>query len=100
MVVGDFNHPDVCWESCTVGCKESRRYLESADHNFQLLHQVLDRPNRGIALLDLVLSDVEIIKEVKIGDSLRCSINALVKFMSLRNTRLAMSRVGSSSSEL
>ena len=55
---------------------------------------------RQDALLDLVLSDVEIIKEVKIGDSLRCSINALVKFMSLRNTRLAMSRVGSSSSEL
>jgi len=50
----------------------------------------VDRPDRIEVLLDLVLTDMEeIIKEVKIGDSLGCSDHALVEFMISRNVGLA-----------
>lgn len=47
-----------------VSCKQSGRLLESTQDNFQV--QVLDRPNRGKALLEQILINAEeIIKEVK-----------------------------------
>ena len=72
--MGDFNHPDVCWNSGMAGGRQSRRFLESVD-NF--LVQVIDGPTRGEALLDLVLTvrgvQEESIREVNIGGSLGCS---------------------------
>ncbi|XP_064268379.1 uncharacterized protein LOC135296223 isoform X8 [Passer domesticus] len=29
-----FSHPDVCWESCTMSCRQSRRLLENMEDNF------------------------------------------------------------------
>lgn len=56
----------------------------------KLLDQVLDRPNRGEVLLDLLLTNTEeIIEEVKIGGSLGCSDRALVEFTVYRNMVLA-----------
>ena len=28
---GDFNHPDICWKSSTVSCRQSRRLLQRTD---------------------------------------------------------------------
>lgn len=76
----DFNHSDVCWESNTVGCKQSRRLLECTENNF--LVQVLDTPTKCETLLDLVLTNAEeITKELKIRDSLSYRDYALVEFM-------------------
>ena len=62
------------------------------DDNF--LVQVLDRPTRSEALLGLLLTNaVEITEGVKVGGSLGCSDNALVKFMISRNVGLAKSGV-------
>lgn len=56
--------------------------------------QVMDRPTRGEALLDLVLTNMEeIVKEVKIGGSLDYSDHAQVEFMILGNVSLVTSRV-------
>ena len=67
-----------------ASCKSSRRLVESIDDNF--LVQVLDRPTRGEALLDLVLTDAEqTIKEVNTEAVLGCSNHDLVEFMILRN---------------
>lgn len=49
MLMGDFSHTDVCWESNTVGCKQLKK----------LLDQALGRPNRGEVLLDQVLTNAE-----------------------------------------
>ena len=88
--MGDFNHPDVCWNSGMAGGRQSRRFLESVD-NF--LVQVIDGPTRGEALLDLVLTNAEeSIRDVKIGGSLGCSDHALVEFVILKNAGLAKSR--------
>ena len=40
VLMGDFNHPDICWDSGMAGGRQSRRFLESAEDNF--LVQVLD----------------------------------------------------------
>jgi len=41
ILVGDFNHQDICWENNTVGCKKTRTVLESAEDKF--LVQVLKK---------------------------------------------------------
>ena len=93
VMVGDLNHQDICWKDHTVSCKRSRRLVESIDDNF--LVQVLDRPTRGEALLDLLLTNAEeIIKGVNVGGSLGCSDHALVEFVILKNAGLAKSRAG------
>ena len=60
---------------------------------FALLLQVSDRPIRGEALLDLMLTSVEeIMTEVKIRGSLGCSDHALAEFMISRKMGLTKSR--------
>lgn len=87
-LMGDFNYLDICWENNTVNYKQSRRLLVSIKNNF--LVQVLDRPTRGETLLDLMLIIAEeIIKEVKLGGSLRCSNHALVEFMISKTVGMA-----------
>ena len=77
ILMGDFNHLDICWENITGSCKQSRRLLESINDN--ILVQVLERLTRDEVLLDLVLTSAEeIIKDIKIGGSLGCSDHALV----------------------
>jgi len=34
ILTRDFNHSDVCWKSNKVGCRQSRRLLESAEDKF------------------------------------------------------------------
>lgn len=75
-----------------ASCKQSGRLLESTEDNFQV--HVLERPNCGEALLELLLINAEEInKEVKIGDSPGCSYPALVEFVISRNMGPAKSRV-------
>lgn len=88
VLVGDFNHPDICWKDHMASCKRSRRLVESVDDNF--LVQVVDRPTRGEALLDLLLTNAEeIIKDVNVEGSLGCSNHALVEFVISRDVGLA-----------
>ncbi|GAB0203576.1 mitochondrial enolase superfamily member 1 [Grus japonensis] len=66
VLIGDFNHPDICWKSSTANCKQSRKLLECIKDNFRV--EVMESPTRGEALLDLLLTNAEeFIGEVKIG---------------------------------
>ncbi len=40
VLMEDFNHPDICWDSAMVGGRQSKRFLESVEDNF--LVQVID----------------------------------------------------------
>ena len=92
VLMGDFNHPDICWDSSMVGGGQSRRFLESSEDNF--LAQVIDELTRGEALLDLVLTNAEeSVKEVKIEGSLGCSDHDMVEFVILKNVGLTKSGV-------
>jgi len=92
VLLGDFNHPDVCRKSSTVSCRQSRRFLECIEDNF--LSQVIDTPAWGDAILDLMLtSESELISDVKTGGSLGCSEHALVELTVLRDMGNARSIV-------
>jgi len=40
VLMEDFSHPDICWDSSTAGGRQSRRIMESVEDNF--LVQVID----------------------------------------------------------
>ena len=42
VLMGDFNHPDICWDSGMAGGRQFGRFLESVEDNF--LVQVIDGP--------------------------------------------------------
>ncbi|KAK4828789.1 hypothetical protein QYF61_000846 [Mycteria americana] len=83
ILLGDFNHPDICWKSNTASYGQSRRLLEFIEDNF--LGQVIDNPTRRDAILDLMITNAnELISDDEIGGSLGCSDRALVEFAVLR----------------
>ena len=91
VLMGDFNHLDICWDSGMVGGRQSRRFLETVEDN--ILVHVMGGPTRTEALLDLVLTNAEErVREVKTGGSLGCSDHALLEFLILKNVGLAKSR--------
>jgi len=42
--MGDFNHPDTCWQDNTAGHNQSKRFLESTEDKFLL--QVIEETKR------------------------------------------------------
>jgi len=36
VLIGDFNHPTICWRDNTAGHKQSRRFLNCVDDNILL----------------------------------------------------------------
>ncbi|GAB0178102.1 hypothetical protein GRJ2_000275500 [Grus japonensis] len=54
VLMGDFNHPDICWRDKAAERKQSREFLECVDDN--LLLQVIEEPMRRGAMLDLILT--------------------------------------------
>ncbi|GAB0207314.1 hypothetical protein GRJ2_003197000 [Grus japonensis] len=92
VLMGDFNHPDICWRENTAECKQSRKFLECVDDNFLL--QVTEEPTRRGAMLDLVLTNKEgLVGDVKLKDSLGCSDHEMVEFRILRAARRAHSKL-------
>ena len=53
ILLGDFNHPSICWKSSMASCRQFRRFLEHLEDSF--LSQVTDSPTQGNAILDLVV---------------------------------------------
>jgi len=65
--LGDFNHPDICWEDCKTRHTQSRRFLQSINDNF--LTKVVEEPTRRGVLLVLLLTNTEgLVEDVKVGD--------------------------------
>ena len=92
ILMRNYNQHDVSWKNNLRGCKQSRTLLHSVEYNF--LVQVLDKPTRGDALLNLLLTNGnQFSKEIEIGGSLGCSDHALVEFVIPRNVGLSRSRV-------
>ncbi|KAG6931740.1 hypothetical protein G0U57_001044 [Chelydra serpentina] len=94
VLMGDFNHPDICWESNTAVHRQSRKFLESVGDNF--LVQVLEEPTRGKALLDLLLTNrEEIVEEAIVDGNLGGSDHEMVEFRILTQGRKENSRIQS-----
>ncbi|XP_073188209.1 uncharacterized protein [Lepidochelys kempii] len=92
ILMGDFNFPDICWESNTAVHRQSRKFLESVGDNF--LAQVLEEPTRGGAFLDLLLTNrVELVGEAKVDGNLGGSDHELVEFRILTQGTKVSSRI-------
>ncbi|GAB0209788.1 hypothetical protein GRJ2_003444500 [Grus japonensis] len=92
VLMGDFNHPDICWRGNTAECKQSRKFLECTDDNFLL--QVTEEPTRRGAMLDLILTNKEgLVGDVKLKGGLGCSDHEMVEFRILRAARRARSKL-------
>ncbi|KAK4817455.1 hypothetical protein QYF61_015610 [Mycteria americana] len=92
VLVGDFNHPDICWRDNTAGHKQSGRFLECVDDDFLL--QVIEEPARRGAMLDLLLTNKEeLVGNVKLKGSLGCSDHEMVEFKILRAPRRVHSKL-------
>ncbi|CAM4495102.1 unnamed protein product [Caretta caretta] len=92
VLMGDFNFPDICWESNTAVHRQSRKFLESIGDNF--LVQVLEEPTRGGAFLDLLLTNQEeLVGEAKVDGNLGGSDHELVEFRILTQGRKVSSRI-------
>ncbi|GAB0203750.1 hypothetical protein GRJ2_002840600 [Grus japonensis] len=87
VLMGDFNHPDICWRGNAAEHKQSRRFLECIDGNFVLL-QMIEEPTRRGAMLDLVLTNKEgLVGDVKLKGSLGCSDHEMVEIKILMAAR-------------
>jgi len=92
VLLGNFNHPDICWRENTAGNEQSRRFLECIADNFLL--QVTERPMRNDAVLDLVLINKEgLVWNAKLKGSLGCSDHEMVEFRILRAVRSEQSNL-------
>uniref|UniRef100_A0A8B9ISU6 Endonuclease/exonuclease/phosphatase domain-containing protein n=1 Tax=Amazona collaria TaxID=241587 RepID=A0A8B9ISU6_9PSIT len=92
VLMGDFNHPDICWRDGTAWHKQSRRFLDYVEDNFLL--QVIEEPTRRGAMLDLVLTNREgLVGNLKLQGSLDCSDHEMVEFEILRTVRRACSKL-------
>ncbi|GAB0195099.1 mitochondrial enolase superfamily member 1 [Grus japonensis] len=79
VLMGDFNHPDICWRDNAAERKQSRKFLECVDDNFLL--QVTEEPMRRGAMLDFILTNKEGLEgDVKLKGSLGCSDHKMVDF--------------------
>ncbi|GAB0182153.1 hypothetical protein GRJ2_000680600 [Grus japonensis] len=77
VLMGDFNHPNICWRGNTAGHKQSRRFLEYVYDNFLL--QVIEEPMRRGAMLDIGLTIKEgLVGNVELKGSLGCSDHEMV----------------------
>ncbi|GAB0196057.1 hypothetical protein GRJ2_002071000 [Grus japonensis] len=92
VLMGDFNHPDICWRDNAAERKQSRKFLECVDDNFLL--QATEEPTRRGAMLDLILTNKEgLVGDVKLKGSLGCSDDEMVEFKILRAARRALSKL-------
>ncbi|XP_074451776.1 uncharacterized protein LOC141746694 [Larus michahellis] len=83
--MGDFNHPNICWEDHTARHAQSRRLLQCVDDNF--LTQVVQEATRRGALLDLVLTNTEgLVEDIKVGGNLGCSDHEMIEFRIMGTT--------------
>ena len=53
--MGDFNYPDIDWETESCTSHKGNRFLAIAKDNY--LSQLVQDPTRGTAILDLVLTN-------------------------------------------
>ncbi|KAK4809957.1 hypothetical protein QYF61_002914 [Mycteria americana] len=57
VLLGYFDHPDICWKSSMLSCRQPRRLLECIVDNF--LSQDTDSPTRRNAILDLMVTNAK-----------------------------------------
>jgi hypothetical protein len=77
--MGDFNLPDICWDTLSGTAQASLHFINCVNNTF--LRQVVHEATRSAAILDLVLtSDEDLIGNVRVGEHLDTSDHNIVRF--------------------
>lgn len=71
VLLGLFNHPDICWRNNPTGHKHCKRFLEYISDNF--LTQNIEQLTRRDYLLVLILNKGGFVEGMKVRGSLGCS---------------------------
>lgn len=81
VLIGDFNHPDICWKDNTDRHKQLKNFLQNTGKNF--LTKMGEDPTRRGVLLDLVLTEKEgLFGDVQVGSIIGCSDQEMVEWQS------------------
>ncbi|KAK4824925.1 hypothetical protein QYF61_021545 [Mycteria americana] len=92
VLMGNFNHPDICWRDNTAGHMQSRRFQECIDDNF--LTQVIKEPTGEVALLDLILTKKKgLVGDVKVRDNVGGNDQEMMDFRIPRGKSKTNSRI-------
>ncbi|XP_073519598.1 uncharacterized protein [Phyllobates terribilis] len=79
LIMGDFNYPDIDWETESCRSQKGNRFLSIIKDNY--LSQLVQEPTRGTALLDLILTNrPDRITEVQVGGHLGNSDHNIIQF--------------------
>lgn len=87
VLMGDFNHPNICWRDNRAGHKQSKRILEDVDHNFLL--QVREETTGKGTQLGFILNNKGLVGNVVLQRSLVCSNCEIMELEVLRAARRA-----------
>ena len=79
ILMGDFNFGDcIDWESNT-SANQGKFFLDCVNKNF--LHQYVDKPTRGLNMLDLIIFlEIDLVKNVDIGENFVNSDHQIIRF--------------------
>ena len=92
VLMGDFNHPGICWVSSTARHMWSRWFLQYAEDD--VLAQVVEEPIRQGVLLDPAPSNRNgLVRDVKVRGSLGCSDCEMVEFKNMSGRSKAKSKI-------
>ena len=79
VVMGDFNCPNICWQSNSAKNIRSSKFLTCLADNFMV--QKVEEATRGSAILDLILTNRDnLVNEVEVVGSLGGSDHTLLEF--------------------
>ena len=79
LIMGDFNYPDIDWDTNEGESPNAKMFLECLEDGF--LTQHVREPTRGTACLDLVISkDPDLVEDIEIQSRFASSDHNLIKF--------------------
>ena len=91
VVMGDFNFPDICWETYSAKQGPSKKFLSCAADNFLL--QKVEEGTRGSAILDLILTNRdELVDKVAVSGTLGESDHVILEFLILTEAKAECSQ--------
>ena len=80
VLMGDFNYPDICWQSNSAKNARSNKFLTALADNFMV--QKVEEATRGKTILDLVITNKEdLVNGVEVVGTLGKSDHALLEFV-------------------